>query len=74
MTSKEYSNMAMAGYKGHRKGSRKEQVRRIFDQRGPSYARRTGKQKGLRESTLRSWFSTWAHARTDQRSARVPHA
>lgn len=44
----------------HRAGSRKEQVHKIFDAKGPDAARTAGLRRKLKSSTLRTWFSAWS--------------
>jgi hypothetical protein len=50
-------------YPGHRKGSRKGAVHQVFDAKGAEAAYRAGRQRRLKESTLRSWFSSWGRKR-----------
>jgi bifunctional DNA-binding transcriptional regulator/antitoxin component of YhaV-PrlF toxin-antitoxin module len=50
------------GYKGVRAGSRKEHIRRIFDSQGAEAARSEGRRQGLKQNTLRTWFSHWKHS------------
>lgn len=48
----------------HRDGSRKSRIHRIFDAKGADVAMRVGKRIGLKDTTLRSWFSQFrSHAR-----------
>lgn len=39
--------------------SRKSKVRELFDEQGPDAAWTLGAKLGLKQSSLRSWFSTW---------------
>lgn len=55
------------GYRGHRRGSRKERIRRIFDTRGRDAAFREGRKKDLKDTTLRSWMSSWKTDRSVSR-------
>ncbi len=50
----------MKGYPGHEAGSRKEQVRRVFDLGGRAAARAFGLRTGLKAGTLSTWFSLWS--------------
>lgn len=58
------------GYAGHNKGSRKEQVHQVFDQKGPDEARKRGVALGLKEGTLSSWFGAWRRAATKTTTAK----
>lgn len=49
-----------AGYKNHRDGSRKGEVRKVFDEKGREKAMAFGKTQKLKESTLKQWMNTWA--------------
>lgn len=44
---------------GHRPGSRKSEVHKVFLEEGKEMAHAFGLKKKLKESSLRSWFSTW---------------
>ena len=45
-----------AEYKGHRAGSRKGYVHRVFDESGEEAASKVGEQLGLKKGTISSWF------------------
>lgn len=47
-------------YKGHKPGSRKGEVHRIFDQKGVEEAMKYGVAKGLKEGTIKSWIGVWS--------------
>lgn len=47
------------GYKGHKPGSRKEQVHKLFDEKGPEAAEKFGIKEGLAAGTMKSWFGAW---------------
>jgi len=44
-----------------RPGSRKSLVRELFEKSGAEAAHAAGRRRKLKESTLRTWFSTWSH-------------
>lgn len=46
-------------YKGHRAGSRKAVIRELFDRESAEVAWVRGLKIGLKENTLRTWFSHW---------------
>jgi hypothetical protein len=50
---------AKTGYLNHVAGSRKGDVHKTFNQKGPKVAMAYGRRRGLKENSLRSWFSTW---------------
>jgi len=50
------------GYKNHLKGSRKETVHKVFDEKGPDAAKKKGLDLGLKPGTLLSWSGTWRRA------------
>jgi hypothetical protein len=45
------------GYKGHRAGSRKETVHKIFDQKGVEAARLKAELLGIRPGSFKTWLS-----------------
>jgi hypothetical protein len=57
------------GYSGHRAGSRKGEVHRIYDQSGAAAATAVGLGMGLQESTLRTWISVWSKRVSPSRQA-----
>ena len=46
-------------YGEHRVGSRKSKVYEVYLEQGREKALVFGQKEGLKDSTLRSWFSTW---------------
>lgn len=50
---------ADGGYKGHRKGSRKGEVHKVYDTKGPDAAKKAGAKLKLEPSTISTWISTW---------------
>lgn len=50
------------GYKGHRDGSRKGAVHKLYDEEGRDAASEKGLELGLKSGTLITWFSIWARA------------
>lgn len=44
-----------AGYKGHRAGSRREQVHKAFDEQGKEAAAKLAKTLGIKETSFLSW-------------------
>lgn len=48
------------GYKGHRRGSRKERVHEKFDQEGADAAIKLATKLGLKDGTAASWAKAWA--------------
>jgi hypothetical protein len=55
------------GYKGHRAGSRKEKMHKLFDNKGGKEKAReavlaAGASDGLATGTLRSWMTKWGRA------------
>jgi transposase-like protein len=42
-------------------GYRKHKVRELFDTQGVEAASVLGRKLGLKESSLRAWFSQWKH-------------
>ncbi len=50
------------GYKNHVKGSRKETVHKVFDEKGRDVAGKKGLNLGLKPGTLVTWFGTWRRA------------
>ncbi len=50
------------GYKNHVKGSRKETVHKVFDEKGRDVAGKKGLDLGLKPGTLVTWFGTWRRA------------
>ena len=58
------------GYKGHQAGSRKGRVHQAFDEQDADVALALGQQLGLKPSTLKTWFATWARdAKAEQAKA-----
>jgi hypothetical protein len=49
-----------AAYKHHKAGSRKCTIHQLWDTEGKEVAWVRGIKLGLSESSLRSWFGTWA--------------
>lgn len=47
------------GYKGHKPGSRKEQVHKVYDEAGLEKAVALASELGLSPTTARSWIATW---------------
>lgn len=47
------------GYKGHREGSRKEQIHKVFDEKGYEAAVKAGEKVELAELTVKSWIYSW---------------
>jgi hypothetical protein len=47
------------GYKGHRSGSRKEKIHRIFDEKGADAAFKAGEKEELSQATIRTWIGSW---------------
>ena len=47
------------GYKGHREGSRKEKIHKIFDEKGADAAIKAAEKEGLASITARSWIYSW---------------
>lgn len=47
------------GYKGHRPGSNKEKVHKVFDEKGKEAAIKKAASLDLSESTARTWCSSW---------------
>lgn len=47
------------GYKGHREGSRKEEIHKVFDDKGVDAALKAAEKKGLSTSTARNWVYRW---------------
>jgi hypothetical protein len=50
-------------YKGHKAGSRKGEVHRVFDQKGADEAMKYGVDKGLKPGTIKSWMGYWSGGR-----------
>ena len=50
------------GYKGHRAGSNKEQVHKVYDEKGAEAAIKLASKLGLSEGTPKSWISSWGGA------------
>lgn len=48
------------GYKGHRRGSRKERIHEEFDQNGADAAIKLAAELGLKDGTAASWAKAWA--------------
>lgn len=48
-----------SGYKGHREGSRKEEIHKVFDDKGVDAALKAAEKKGLSTSTARNWIYRW---------------
>lgn len=61
----------MAGYKGHKHGSVKAQVRQCLDVSGEKAALKLGGELGIKESRLQRWFRKWASAGPTGRAKRV---
>jgi hypothetical protein len=55
------SKEEVAGYKGHKPGSRKGTIHELFDKEGAEVAWTRGLKMKLKESSLRSWFSRWGY-------------
>lgn len=49
-----------AGYKGHRPGSRKEAVHRVYDEKGTEAAMADAVARGIKPVTAKNWFWYWA--------------
>jgi hypothetical protein len=47
------------GYKGHRPGTRKGTVHRVFDEKGAEAALKKALSLDLAKGTVYSWFSEW---------------
>jgi hypothetical protein len=47
------------GYKGHRFGSRKGDIHKVFDDKGVDKAREFGLKAGIKASSLAIWFKGW---------------
>jgi hypothetical protein len=47
------------GYKGHRSGSRKEKIHRIYDDKGADAAFKAGEKEELSPATVRTWIGSW---------------
>lgn len=47
------------GYKGLQAGTRKELVRKVFDQKGGKAALARARKLKLKEATVRTWLSRW---------------
>lgn len=56
------NKVATGAYKGHREGSKKGAVHRVFDQKGRDAALQYGRMRKLKASTLNQWFNTWTRA------------
>ena len=50
------------GWRGIVAGTKKEQVARLFDDKGRDVALAKGLKLGLTEGTLRAWTGTWKRA------------
>ena len=59
------------GYKNHVKGSRKEQVHKLYDQKGREAAKEKGLALGLKPGTLVTWFGFWTRTDTAAKSAKT---
>lgn len=62
--------MTTEGYKGHRPGSRKEKLHKIFDEGGPEKAVKAAEKEGIAASTIRTWMSSWR--RSDETPSKAP--
>lgn len=51
-----------AGYKGHRAGSRKETIHKLFDEKGDEAAIKKAVALGLSEGSAKSWIGAWKRA------------
>lgn len=54
------------GYKGHRSGSNKETVHKVYDEKGRDAAFKKAAALGLAENTARSWASSWGPSAADK--------
>lgn len=57
-------------YLNHRAGSRKSKVHQVFDKEGKEKALIFGKKQGLKESSVRSWISSWNRADAKAKAAK----
>jgi len=60
-TPKKVREKAEVGYKGHRKGSRKEQVHKVYDEKGAEAAKKLASKLEIADSTTNSWVSEWKY-------------
>lgn len=54
---------------GHREGSRKGEVHKVFLKEGKEKALAFGMKKGLKQNSLRSWFSAWKDGKPTAKKA-----
>lgn len=54
-----------AGYKGHREGSRKEQVHKAYDDKGKDAALKKADALDIQTATARAWVSSWGPSPAD---------
>lgn len=53
------------GYKGHRAGSRKETVHKVFDDKGRDAAIKKAADLGIQENTAKGWLYSWGSKAAD---------
>lgn len=64
----------VAGYKGHKVGSRKGTIHELFDREGADTAWTRGLKMKLKESTLRSWLQSWGGSKPKAKAKPAPNA
>lgn len=60
------------GYKGHRVGSAKERVHKVFDEKGKDAAIKKAVSLDLQETTARTWCSTWTKGSKTKKAVKPP--
>ncbi|HKX35954.1 MAG TPA: hypothetical protein VJM79_04720, partial [Rhizorhapis sp.] len=58
------------GYKGHRVGSNKETVHKVYDDKGRDAAIKKAAALELADNTARSWISSWGPSDADKGKAK----
>lgn len=64
--------MTTEAYKGHRAGSNKSLVHKVFDEKGKDAALKKASALGLADSTARTWCSQWARDGKKGKSSKGP--